>query len=102
MHIVPRKGIKFCVGTDRYIDDLFKKHGEDWWIYAEVEREMEEEKEAGIGEPPETQNQMMQGAIDNEIAKQDLGKNGKEPNLDNAKNGGRTEAPEINIKKAKI
>ena len=68
----------------------------------EMAQEMEEENEAGIGVPLETQNQMMQGAIDNEVAKQDLGKNGKEPNLDNAKNGGRTEAPEINIKKAKI
>ena len=69
----------------------------------EMAQEMEEENEAGIGVPLETQNQMMQGAIDNEIAKQEtLGKNGKEPNLDNKKNGGRTEAPEINIKKAKI
>ena len=69
----------------------------------EMAQEMEEENEAGIGVPLETQNQMMQGAIDNEVAKQDqLGKNGKEPNLDNKKNGGRTEAPEINIKKAKI
>ena len=69
----------------------------------EMAQKMEEENAAGIGVPLETQNQMMQGAIDNEIAKQEtLGKNGKEPNLDNKKNGGRTEAPEINIKKAKI
>ena len=69
----------------------------------EMQQEMEEENEAGIGVPLETQNQMMQGAIDAEAKKQgDLGKNGKEPTLDNKKNGGRTEAPDIDIKKAKI
>ena len=69
----------------------------------EMQQEMEEENEAGIGVPLETQNQMMQGAIDAETKKQgDLGKNGKEPTLDNKKNGGRTEAPDIDIKKAKI
>ena len=69
----------------------------------EMAQEMEEENEAGIGVPLETQNQMMQGSIDAEVERQgNLGKNGKEPNLDNKKNGGRTEAPEIDIKKAKI
>ena len=53
--------------------------------------------------PLETQNQMMQGAIDAEKQRQgNLGKNKSEPSLDNKKNGGRTEAPEIDIKKAKI
>ena len=69
----------------------------------EMQQEMEEENEAGIGVPLETQNQMMQGSIDAEVQRQgELGKNGKEPTLDNKKNGGRTEAPDINIKKAKI
>ena len=69
----------------------------------EMAQEMEEENEAGIGVPLETQNQMMQGAIDAESQRQgNLGKNKTEPNLDNKKNGGRTEAPEIDIKKAKI
>ena len=69
----------------------------------EMAQEMEEENEAGIGVPLETQNQMMQGAIDAETQRQgNLGKNKTEPNLDNKKNAGRTEAPEIDIKKAKI
>ena len=69
----------------------------------EMSQEMEEENEAGIGVPLETQNQMMQGSIDAEVERQgQLGKNGKEPTLDNKKNGGRTEAPDIDIKKAKI
>jgi len=69
----------------------------------EMQQEMEEENEAGIGVPLETQNQMMQGSIDAEVKRQgELGKNGKEPTLDNKKNGGRTEAPDIDIKKAKI
>jgi hypothetical protein len=69
----------------------------------EMQQEMEEENEAGIGVPLETQNQMMQGAIDAESQRQgNLGKNKTEPNLDNEKNGGKTEAPEIDIKKAKI
>ena len=69
----------------------------------EMQQEMEEENEAGIGVPLETQNQMMQGAIDAEKDRQGaLGKNGTEADLDNAKNGGRTEAPDIDIKKAKI
>jgi len=69
----------------------------------EMQQEMEEENEAGIGVPLETQNQMMQGAIDAESQRQgNLGKNKTEPTLDNKKNGGRTEAPEIDIKKAKI
>ena len=69
----------------------------------EMQQEMEEENEAGIGVPLETQNQMMQGALDAEKERAgNLGKNGTEPNLDNKKNGGKTEAPEIDIKKAKI
>ena len=69
----------------------------------EMQQEMEEENEAGIGVPLETQNQMMQGAIDAEKERSgNLGKNGTEANLDNKKNGGRTEPPEIDIKKAKI
>ena len=69
----------------------------------EMQQEMEEENEAGIGVPLETQNQMMQGAINAESERQgNLGKNKTEPNLDNKKNGGKTEAPEIDIKKAKI
>ncbi len=69
----------------------------------EMAQEMEEENEAGIGVPLETQNQMMQGAIDAEAQRQgNLGKNPTEPSLDNKKNGGRTEAPDIDIKKAKI
>jgi len=69
----------------------------------EMAQEMEEENEAGIGVPLETQNQMMQGSIDAEVERQgQLGKNGKEPGLDDKKNGGRTEAPDIDIKKAKI
>ena len=69
----------------------------------EMAQEMQEENEAGIGVPFETQNQMMQGAIDAEKQRQgNLGKNKTEPSLDNKKNGGRTEAPEIDIKKAKI
>jgi len=66
----------------------------------EMAAEMEEENEMGIGVPLETQNQLMQGAIDQEA--QSLGNTPKEPGLDNAKNEGTTEAPEINIKKAKI
>ena len=69
----------------------------------EMQQEMEEENEAGIGVPLDTQNQMMQGSIDAEVERQgNLGKNKSEPNLDNKKNGGKTEAPEIDIKKAKI
>jgi hypothetical protein len=69
----------------------------------EMQQEMEEENAAGIGVPLETQNQMMQGAIDAEKERSgNLGKNGTEANLDNKKNGGRTEPPEIDIKKAKI
>ena len=69
----------------------------------EMQQEMEEENEAGIGVPLDTQNQMMQGSIDAEVERQGaLGKNKSEPNLDNKKNGGKTEAPDIDIKKAKI
>jgi len=69
----------------------------------EMAQEMEEENEAGIGVPLETQNQMMQGSIDAEVERQgQLGKTPKEPGLDNKKNGGRTEPPDLDIKKAKI
>ena len=69
----------------------------------EMAAEMGEENEMGMGVPLETQNALMQGAIDNEVEQQTaLGKNPKEPSLDNSKNGGSTKAPEINIKKAKI
>ena len=69
----------------------------------EMGAEMEEENAMGMGVPLETQNALMQGAIDSEVEQQTaLGKNPKEPGLDNSKNGGSTKAPEINIKKAKI
>jgi hypothetical protein len=69
----------------------------------EMAAEMEEENAMGMGVPLETQNALMQGAIDSEIEKQSaLGNTPKEPSLDNSKNGGSTKAPEINIKKAKI
>ena len=69
----------------------------------EMGAEMEEENAMGMGVPLETQNALMQGAIDSEVEQQTaLGKNPKEPSLDNSKNGGSTKAPEINIKKAKI
>jgi len=63
----------------------------------EMEGEMENENQIGIGIPLETQNTIMQGQMQN-----DLGMKQMEPNLDNKKDGGSTKAPSINIKKAKI
>ena len=68
----------------------------------EMAEEMEEENASGIGVPLETQNQIMQGQIENgqigNNQKTNMGKNGKDPEV----NGKSTEAPELNIKKAKI
>jgi hypothetical protein len=63
----------------------------------EMEEEMQNENEMGIGVPLETQNAIMQGQMQN-----DLGMRQMEPDLDKKKDGGSTEAPSINIKKAKI
>jgi len=63
----------------------------------EMEEEMENENEMGVGVPLETQNAIMQGQMQN-----DLGMRQMEPDLDKKKDGGATEAPTINIKKAKI
>ena len=63
----------------------------------EMEEEMENENEIGIGVPLETQNAIMQGQMQN-----DLGMRQTEPDLEKKKDGGSTEAPTINIKKAKI
>ena len=63
----------------------------------EMEEEMQSENEMGIGVPLETQNAIMQGQMQN-----DLGMRQMEPDLDKKKDGGATEAPTINIKKAKI
>ena len=82
----------------------------------EMTQEMEEENAQGVGLPLEQQNMMLQAGIDAEMppangngngsksktSKNNLGKSPKDGSLDDAKNGGRTEAPEINIKKAKI
>ena len=82
----------------------------------EMTQEMEEENAMGVGLPLEQQNMMLQAGIDAEMpptngngngsktksSKNNLGKSPKDGSLDDAKNGGRTEAPEINIKKAKI
>ena len=68
----------------------------------EMAEEMEEENASGVGVPLETQNQIMQGQIENgqigNNQKTNMGKNGKDPEV----NGSSTEAPELNIKKAKI
>ena len=68
----------------------------------EMAEEMEEENASGVGVPLETQNAIMQGQIENgQIGtnqKANMGKNGKDPEI----NGKSTEAPELNIKKAKI
>ncbi len=68
----------------------------------EMAQEMEEENATGVGVPLETQNQIMQGQIENgqigNNEKSNMGKNGKDPQV----NGSATEAPELNIKKAKI
>ena len=68
----------------------------------EMAEEMEEENATGVGVPLETQNAIMQGQIENgqigNNQKTNMGKNGKDPEV----NGSSTEAPELNIKKAKI
>ena len=65
----------------------------------EMAEEMEEENESGVGVPLETQNQIMQGQIENgQIGASNLGKTPKEPDA----KGGATEAPGLDIKKAKI
>ena len=65
----------------------------------EMAAEMEEENAMGMGVPLETQNALMQGAIDGEIESQSaLGKTPKEPEA----SGNGAKSPEINIKKAKI
>ena len=68
----------------------------------EMAEEMEEENSTGVGVPLETQNAIMQGQIENgqigNNQKTNMGKNGKDPEV----NGSSTEAPELNIKKAKI
>jgi len=63
----------------------------------EMEEEMQNENEMGIGVPLETQNAIMQGQMQN-----DLGMRQMEPDLEKKKDGGSTQAPSINIKKAKI
>ena len=64
---------------------------------------MEEENASGVGVPLETQNQMVQGRIDADVeAAKALGKTPKEPDISNSKGEGATEAPGIDIKKAKI
>ena len=69
----------------------------------EMAQEMEEENASGVGVPLETQNQMVQGRIDADVeAAKALGKTPKEPDIANSKGEGTTEAPEIDIKKAKI
>jgi len=69
----------------------------------EMRQEMEEENASGIGVPLETQNMMVQGRLDTEKeAAKNLGKTPKEPDIANAKGEGSTEAPGIDIKKAKI
>ena len=65
----------------------------------EMAEEMLEENETGEGVPLETQNQIMQGQIENgQIGNSNLGKTPKEPDA----KGGATEAPGLDIKKAKI
>ena len=69
----------------------------------EMAKEMEEENASGIGVPLETQNMMVQGRLDTEKeAAKNLGKTPKEPDIANSKGEGSTEAPGIDIKKAKI
>ena len=63
----------------------------------DMDEEMESENERGIGVPLETQNQIMQGQMQNDLGMQQM-----EPDLEGAKGGDSTAAPEINIKKAKI
>ena len=69
----------------------------------EMIQEMDEENASGVGVPLETQNQMVQGRIDADVeAAKALGKTPKEPDIANSKGEGATEAPGIDIKKAKI
>ena len=69
----------------------------------EMAKEMEEENASGVGVPLETQNMMVQGRLDTEKeAAKNLGKTPKEPDVANSKGEGSTEAPGIDIKKAKI
>ena len=65
----------------------------------EMKEEMVEENANGEGVPLEMQNQIAQGQAENgAIGKTNLGKNPKEPDTD----GSATEAPTLDIKKAKI
>ena len=65
----------------------------------EMAEEMLQENETGVGVPLETQNAIMQGQIENgQIGNSNLGKTPKEPDA----KGGATEAPGLDIKKAKI
>ena len=66
----------------------------------EMAQEMEEENEAGVGVPIETQNQIMQGQFAD--AGGDMGANPKEPDLNGKKDAGIAKAPQLDIKKAKI
>ena len=66
----------------------------------EMSQEMEEENEAGVGVPLETQNAIMQGQFAD--AGGDMGANPKEPDLNGKKDAGVAKAPQLDIKKAKI
>ena len=66
----------------------------------EMAQEMEEENEAGVGVPIETQNQIMQGQFAD--AGGEMGANPKEPDLNGKKDAGIAKAPQLDIKKAKI
>ena len=74
----------------------------------EMAQEMEEENMMGMGVPLETQTALMQGAIDAEVGAQSGAGNGangsstKKPDTTGSKNGQKTGAPGLNIKKAKI
>ena len=70
----------------------------------EMAQEMEDENAAGYGVPIETQNALMQGAIDAEIGAQSAAQSSptKKPDSTGSKNGQKTSAPQLDIKKAKI
>ena len=70
----------------------------------EMAQEMEDENAAGYGVPIETQNALMQGAIDAEIGAQSAAQSSptKKPDTSGSKNGQKTSAPQLDIKKAKI
>ena len=70
----------------------------------EMAQEMEDENAAGYGVPIETQNALMQGAIDAEIGAQSAAQSSptKKPDTTGSKNGQKTSAPQLDIKKAKI